>query len=390
MRFRGLIVVILFLIVLGIFYFPLISSANGAIQVYAIISQGFLGFFSLAFTILFITFQLSPYSDIDLADTVFDTISVSYFIFLFVVIFFPLLMIALDIEAPLLEAASIGLAILAFIFFPIYFIHIREKLKPSSIATHIMLAVAKDIKDGQLHRLTEHIDFLFRITTKAHTLYDFVTVQHTLKCLGIVYGNIQALPARNDGNPTNEYLLQRISDLRRIFLDDSYSLKLILQTLTEIGQRAIEKGLPNPDIGRIMEIIELIPWQAINSGNALALQEAIRTYDTLLTFMSNTIYNKDYQSKLSKWYVLLGAFGSQNSDEYSQRVVLVSLRNHVTSNRIDYDVACQEALTFVQTNEYWELRPISVSKFIELWPVSALINLNKSKKTNKAVSDVKQ
>ena len=102
--------------------------------------------------------------------------------------------------------------------------------------------------------------------------------------------------------------------------------------------------------------------------------------------MSDNIYNLDYQSKLSKWYVLIGAYVYQNSNEYSQRIILTSLKNHIASNRIDYSIACQQAIAATKENEYWELTVNSVNKFISLWSPSGANVKSRSREKTKQLS----
>ena len=365
---------IIVIMLLGIFYFLRLSphtNLDTAQSLYGAIAEGYLAFFALALTLVFVVIQLSPYSHVELAGYIFDIEVVLYILLLVCTIFFPFLMLMLAIKTSLSLFISISLAIASFLMFPSLLEHIRDKLIPENIIANTVNVVERNISGGKTDKIKNQIDRIFHIITKANMLNDYLTIEHALDGYEEIFKNAAA--NSNVRFEVVEELIERIKGLRIIFVGNSFSTEIMLKSLVQIGKYSIRYDLPKADIGRIMEIVELIPWQAINLGDSLDLQKSIKSYNEILSYMADVLHNKDYQSSLAKWYVLIGAYGLQKSDNYCQRIIITSLKSLINSGKISYRIACQEALNAVNAELFWELEAEFVTKFINSWPKDQLL-----------------
>lgn len=366
---------VVFILMLGVFYFSRITqdTYSGNVEVlYSAIAEGYLAFFALVLTLIFVSIQLSPYSHVELAHYIFNTQVILYLLLLVVTIFFPFIMLLLANETHLALFISISLSVASFIIFPSLLIHIRDKLRPSNIINNSVFVVIKNISNKRTSEVSSEVDRIFRIATQASMLDDYITIENALDGLQSIFEKVASIRTYRQFELIED-LIERIRGLRRIFFGNSFSIKIMLRALVKIGKHSLRYELPKVDIGRVMEIIELIPWQAINIGDSLALQESIRAYNELLNHMADTLHNKGFQSSLAKWYVLIGSYGLQKSNIYCQRIILLSLISLIKADTIDYSIACREAQKAVKVEPFWELEPSYVMSFVEMWPQDKLL-----------------
>ena len=106
---------IIVIMLLGIFYFlrlPPHTNLDTAQPLYGAIAEGYLAFFALVLTLVFVVIQLSPYSHVELAGYyIFDVKVVLYILLLVCTIFFPFLMLMLAIKTSLSLFISISLVL---------------------------------------------------------------------------------------------------------------------------------------------------------------------------------------------------------------------------------------------------------------------------------------